>query len=412
MKKTLRRKLQDVSRLGDVDVLTRVSLSALKLSNGPFQKTPVHGHKGMAREVFQLAPASDCEVAAPTGPGEAIEQRVAKAPALHLRQFSDAIAFGEASALILNGKVSLPDHHIDKPNRSVADGDFLLWHGQDRSALLLCDRTPAPRTTGIALFGTGVSNWYHWLIEHLPSAFLSEKLPSELQDVPLFVPERLLAIPSFKDSLSLFAQGRPIETLDAQPYRFDDLYVIDSPVQEPFNMPAGFWPKPEDYLFHTDVMRAYRQAILDRLEIPSNPPLRRVFLARSNARRSYNQDAVLDVVQKLGFEPVFMEQLSFREQVSLMHEAAFVVGPSGASFANTLFCQPGTRLLSWLVSEYSGFCSYMNVATIADTDPRYLFATADTPIHSTSDAFASSYTLDPVKLRSALERMLDKDAQY
>lgn len=161
-----------------------------------------------------------------------------------------------------------------------------------------------------------------------------------------------MEISSFADSLSLFTQNRPVETLGLNPCRFDTLYTIDTPVQEPFNMRKGVWPQPDDYQINPIVMQDFREVILDRLGVERRPPTRRIFLARGHGRRSYTQDVALNIAEGFGFEAVYPEKLSFRDQVQPMHDAANVVGPSGASFANTFFCLPGAKLLSWLIPEY------------------------------------------------------------
>lgn len=403
--KFLNRGLRDVTRLDDAGRRVRWGLGIARKSSLPIDVLPVRRYSDMSDMVGEIAPATTCTVAAPAGFGRANDPASHRIHALRALRFRNVVASGSSAALLVNDAIGLPDHHLASPDRILTDGRFLLWHGQDQTGVLCSVRKPLPASNGIALFGTGAFNWYHWLIEKLPAAFLAERLPRTFEDTPLIVHQDMLEIPSFRDSLALFARNRRIETIGDVPSRFDELFVFDSPVQEPFNMRPGRWPSPGDYAYNAEIMRAYREAILDRLDILRRPPTRRIFLARSHGRRSYNQDEALSLAKEFGFEAVFAEKLSFRDQVQMMHDAAMVIGPSGASFANSLFCQPGTRLLSWLIPEYGGFCSYTNMAAITRSNISYLFTPTEHSIDNTGEAFVVTYQLDLSAFRATLEKI-------
>lgn len=252
-----------------------------------------------------------------------------------------------------------------------------------------------------------MTNWYHWLIEILPVAFLAENLPDEFSEFPLLVPAVSQKYETFRASLSLFTQHRKVVAMaSATPVRVGKLIQIDSVVCGPMNLVAGRWPVAADYSQNGDILVGYRAAILDRLSIKEAPPTRRVFLARSNDRRNYNQAELLAIASKFGFEPVYPEQLSFRDQVATFVSAEVVIGPSGAAFANMLFCQKDTRGLTWLLPQYSGFCAYSNLANIVGMQLGYLFVTPRTAINSSFDAYSASYALESDRFEAALKKVL------
>lgn len=78
---------------------------------------------------------------------------------------------------------------------------------------------------------------------------------------------------------------------------------------------------------------------------------RKLFVSRRprqssrNMRYCINHDALELRMQSLGFEVLYPELLSAREQMQVFAEAAMVVGPSGAGLFNTLFCCVGTTVL-------------------------------------------------------------------
>jgi capsular polysaccharide biosynthesis protein len=81
----------------------------------------------------------------------------------------------------------------------------------------------------------------------------------------------------------------------------------------------------------------------------------------------------------LGFEIVYPETLGFRDQVELMSKAAVVGGYAGASLANIMFVQPGTKILS-LTSEPNRRSIVFSSLAEAVGAP---FVTVAGPVHET-----------------------------
>ncbi|WP_234869407.1 glycosyltransferase family 61 protein [Allitabrizicola rongguiensis] len=304
-----------------------------------------------------------------------------------------------------DNRLAVPPLYTEHAHMQVSDNRFLLRHAAGLAEVLE-SRTEAVHS-GIGVFGAGATNWYHWLIEILPAAFLAESLPKQYLGFPLLVPEHVRSITTFGDALQLFAGDRSVVLLSNETLtRVDNLVFIDPPVRGPMNMQAGYWPSPKDYSQHDVVLRAFRKAMIDRLGLAETKPTRRLFLARSNALRSYNQDDLIAIAADRGFEVVFPETMTFREQVETYLQSEFLIGPSGAAFANTLFCQPGTRALTWILPQYSGFCAYSNLARVVGIDLRYLFVSPTSTIGSTHDAYKASYNLDAGAFGARVDLML------
>ncbi|WP_284325755.1 glycosyltransferase family 61 protein [Cypionkella aquatica] len=183
--------------------------------------------------------------------------------------------------------------------------------------------------------------------------------------------------------------------------------MVDSLVREPINQRPGACPDLIDYGSNRNVIRQYHGAILDRLSISAPVQKKRIFLARGNRRRSYNQAELLSITKHHGFSAVYPEILIFRDQVQLLASAAFVIGPSAATFTNTSFSQLGTRLLSWLPPRHGKFCSYTNFASLTESRLRFLFTTPDQPLCSGFDAFRAGYHIDSNVFESALRLALE-----
>ena len=86
-------------------------------------------------------------------------------------------------------------------------------------------------------------------------------------------------------------------------------------------------------------------------------------IARPNYRLFQNEAMLVERLRNIGFHIFEPEKHSFEEQVATFNAARVVVGPSGAGMFNTIFCRPGTTvvslepLLNWLSMHTNMFSS-------------------------------------------------------
>jgi hypothetical protein len=325
-------------------------------------------------------------------------------PPLFARILHDVVVNPSSVAIVKNQSILLPNYFFRKRDRYDFTGGFVR---KIRKNYVKLNQYPAEcASDGIALFGLGSSNWYHWLVEILPCAMLAQSLPHEHDHLPFLVPEECAQVKSFEDALASISNSRSIVTMrHDRMYRVKNLIAIDSPVRMPFNVLGHLWPRPVDFEQHTDVLNDFRTAILKYLGIERRDTSRRIFLARGNSRREYNQEEILCLANDLNLEIVFPERLSFREQVSLFYHSKLIVGASGAAWANLIFCQRGALGLTWIFKEYSGFSTYMNLAAISGVTLRYIEAKSDKPLKSSWEAYGASYRLCPSLLMQGVRSL-------
>jgi capsular polysaccharide biosynthesis protein len=79
--------------------------------------------------------------------------------------------------------------------------------------------------------------------------------------------------------------------------------------------------------------------------VPDSP--KKIYISRRKAafRRVRNEDELLPILERNGFELVCNEDYSVAEQIGIFSEAEFVLGPMGSSMANLLFSNPGTKVI-------------------------------------------------------------------
>lgn len=76
-------------------------------------------------------------------------------------------------------------------------------------------------------------------------------------------------------------------------------------------------------------------------------PYKRIFISRAKAsrRKLINEEDIWSLLEPYGFQRVFMEELTFREQVKLMQETSVLIAPHGAGMTNMMFCPSGAQIV-------------------------------------------------------------------
>lgn len=83
---------------------------------------------------------------------------------------------------------------------------------------------------------------------------------------------------------------------------------------------------------------------------------RKTFTSKGGYRGLINEDELIAGLTTLGFKVVEPELLKFEDQIRVFASADIVVGLAGAGMFNTIFCKPGTRVIS--IESTTEFVSY------------------------------------------------------
>ncbi|MEM9642377.1 MAG: glycosyltransferase family 61 protein [Pseudomonadota bacterium] len=348
---------------------------------------------GCAAKLAPLGSSAISQVVAPKTIGSSSDMLSVPNPDTAPLLFKEVTAYPDCSLFLRDGRALAPAHACARRDRVSWQNGASCSYDEPRWVALT--RYPDIRIEkGICAFGHGAINWYHWLIEILPTVMLSEGLGPEYDDFPLLVPEHVMRIPNFKETLMIFSGDRQILPLPAKHrLQIGEMLLVPSPVYGPYNMYAGFWPTPADYLQDVEVLARFRSRILEATgatESDGASP-RRVFLARPADKRGYNQEEIERVANDHGFVSIRPETLSFAEQVKLFHHADIVIGATGAAWACSLFMRSGAKGLIWALKEYAGGCFFSNLSLVSGSDISYQFVQADRPVTGTQDAHFRDY---------------------
>ncbi|MDF2662750.1 MAG: capsular polysaccharide biosynthesis protein [Paenibacillus sp.] len=90
-----------------------------------------------------------------------------------------------------------------------------------------------------------------------------------------------------------------------------------------------------------------RRELMDAHGIEPSAEKERIYISRAKAkkRKLLNEEDVMRVLGNHGFRKVHLEEMTLPEQIRLFASAEAVAGPHGAGFTNTVFCNPGTRVI-------------------------------------------------------------------
>jgi capsular polysaccharide biosynthesis protein len=106
---------------------------------------------------------------------------------------------------------------------------------------------------------------------------------------------------------------------------------------------------------------------------------KKIYIKRnSHYRNVTNAEEVEEMLVAKGFVVVEPEKLSFIEQVELFSSAEVVVGATGASFANLIFCKPETKIII-LISDYKNmiYGYWQNMASAVGNKVTYVIGASD-----------------------------------
>ena len=237
----------------------------------------------------------------------------------------------------------------------------------------------------------GELNYAHWLMDALPRLALAGPLPP---DTRVIVPQPMLP---FHREFPLLAGVVENALRPVSPgwYRVEHLTLLHAAAR-------SIVPRH-------DLLEELRATIRRGAGHPeATIPSRRVWLSRAGVRRSIvNEDELIPVLVRHGFETIRPEELSPREQVLLFAETAILAGYHGAGNHNALFMEAGSKVIEVLNPR---LFDHGVARASASLGIEHWYTFADDLGHG-SDA-----RLDPAKLDRLLQYALDEgdatDSRY
>jgi capsular polysaccharide biosynthesis protein len=170
-----------------------------------------------------------------------------------------------------------------------------------------------------------------------------------LDGLPVLLPAALQLLPFLQQTLALFPKTQVRWVERGRAATVAELLSIST-------MASG-------YQFNPTLMKLLRSRLLSADGVPTGAfRCRRLYVSRARCkyRKILNDGELLRILSDFGFEPVFFEDDTRKEQMVMCEHTDILLGPHGAEFSNMLFMHAGAAIVklqrrnSWPTS-YSRF---------------------------------------------------------
>jgi len=133
-------------------------------------------------------------------------------------------------------------------------------------------------------------------------------------------------------------------------------------------------------------------------------PYRKIYISRKFApkRKTHNEVDVELLMIKHGFEIVYTEKLSLKNQISLMSETKTLVSLHGAALTNMVFLPKNSQVIELRNHGDSKTNCYFNLANALDIKYYYTLNQGDSP-----DSITTDFTLDLEALEHVICQLKD-----
>lgn len=291
----------------------------------------------------------------------------AELPEIYLAKLQDVIVIEGSDLVIADNNSALYDEiALDKENRyglrigmvpliknrNIESGKVLLEYQKNLKKL--------PKQA-IHFCKDYSYNYFHWLIECLPRMWIIEQF-SELDSLPLLVDSQLHN--QQLESLELITQNQRefIRLQPGQGYAIDNLIYPSSLsyMHNNYDHPIAY---EKDVLISPIAIQYLRNKFLSIINMEENGESghsKKIFLSRKKLGgqgRLLNTEEIETMLADEGFDIIYPELLSFKDQVRIFSRAEVIVGAAGSALANIVFVPANCKV--FVLSTNNRFNPYL-----------------------------------------------------
>lgn len=213
---------------------------------------------------------------------------------------------------------------------------------------------PKKYNGNVAILSTEGSNvFYHWLFDILPRIHLLKK--AEIwEDIDYFI------LPEIKSAF----QEETLRTFNIPTHKM----IFVSSANDFICAEYLFVASLPSLLGSVESWSCsfLRSHFFEYYNIAPSSVKKRIYITReqSNGRQITNNVALFEMLQRYGFQKIYSENLTFKEQVQLFADAECVIAPHGGGLSNIIFCERGTKIVDifhnnmvvqcfWIIAEHN-----------------------------------------------------------
>jgi hypothetical protein len=210
----------------------------------------------------------------------------------------------------------------------------------------------------------------------------------------------------------------PFDTLLLPGYCKSEAYIRPSLI--PFSIPSIYQLEEGERLqaqqlitlsaiaptgnYRPHIMQGIRKIYRSYFKLQDKDTTSKIYISRAKAarRKINNEQELIPIFKKHGYEIVFMEALSFENQVRIVGNAKIVISLHGAGLTNILFMAPGTKVVEIRFPGDQHNNCYFSLADALDLEYYYLIGEESA---TKIDPHTDNITVDPFKLESLLNEL-------
>lgn len=151
---------------------------------------------------------------------------------------------------------------------------------------------------------------------------------------------------------------------------------------------------------NSEFIKIYRDSIRQAIKSAPSTTKKRILIARkpgTKVRRIINHDEVVEMTMALGFETVYFEDLSLREQLALAISTEAIIGTHGSGLSHSLFMDERSTVVEIFPFERRQACDcYEMLATI----PQHRYHALESRADCEGDILVSTEDLKALLIKS------------
>lgn len=209
--------------------------------------------------------------------------------------------------------------------------------------------------------------YFHWMFDVLPRIDLLRHSGVSLESIDKFLVNSY-RFPFHKETLAILGipSTKVVESSQYLHLKADKLIVPSLPGI------TGNMPRWACIFLRREFLG---DKVLEKQDRPERIYISR---AKANYRKVINEDKLIQCLSKFGFQTVFLESMSVTEQASLFSSAKVIAAPHGAGLTNSVFCEPGTKVIEFFSANYVNVC-YWSLSNQVDLEYYYLLGEGENP---------------------------------
>ncbi len=293
-------------------------------------------------------------------------------PEIYVATIREVIVIGGSNLSIVNNEII--SHDLLAISTDFTPEEKHLRINREGNAFRLTYRVITKKhskLTEAASFVDALShNYAHWMTEVLPRivSFCSN---NKYKNVSIIIDDKLHK--NIMATLAKVVGRRKVYLLPMnQCVEIDKLYVTSVAGYISYERRYKFFQPSSEGKFNANAMRllvSLLRPLNDKRQTPQKIYLRR----NSGYRNLTNQNEIEALLTRHRFTIVESEKLSFLEQVNYFSKAKVIIGPTGASFANLIFCNKKVNLAILINNDkYMIYKFWVNLASIMGIQVNYI----------------------------------------